>query len=166
MKTSKQPSISSSNFAPFISVEVLRASDISPVPSLNLKPKSCSPYKKSCWGNSKTEDQKGHKIQNRKIASKVLLGRSKRRNRSVCRDPTPSDIPSDSEIKLAVPLADDVTEEDEEGDANCLCCIVPVVSLKTSLERWLDMMCEMLQMGAHALCWYGGKLCLSEKRTV
>ena len=38
VKTSDQPSFSSSNFAPFISVEVLRVSVISPVPSLNLKP--------------------------------------------------------------------------------------------------------------------------------
>jgi hypothetical protein len=38
VKTSDQPSFSSSNFAPLISVEVLRASVISPVPSLNLKP--------------------------------------------------------------------------------------------------------------------------------
>jgi hypothetical protein len=28
-----------------------------------------------------------------------------------CRDPTPSDTPSDSDIELAVPLADDSTDE-------------------------------------------------------
>jgi len=38
VETSDQPTFSSSSFAPFISVEVVRASDISPVPSLNLKP--------------------------------------------------------------------------------------------------------------------------------
>jgi len=38
VKTSDQPSFTSSIFEPFISVEVLRASDISAVPSLNLKP--------------------------------------------------------------------------------------------------------------------------------
>jgi hypothetical protein len=38
VKTSDQPSFSFSNFSPFTSVEVLRASDIKPVPSLNLKP--------------------------------------------------------------------------------------------------------------------------------
>jgi hypothetical protein len=38
VKTSDQPSFSSSNFSPFTFVEVLRASDISRVPSLNLKP--------------------------------------------------------------------------------------------------------------------------------
>jgi hypothetical protein len=39
VKNSDQLSLSSSNFSPFTSVEVLRASDISSVPSLNLKPK-------------------------------------------------------------------------------------------------------------------------------
>jgi len=36
--TSDQPSISSLNFSPFSSVEAVRASVISPVPSLNLQP--------------------------------------------------------------------------------------------------------------------------------
>jgi len=38
IKTSDQPSFSSANFSPFTSAEVLRSSDISPVPNLNLKP--------------------------------------------------------------------------------------------------------------------------------
>ena len=38
LKTSDQPSFSSSNLSSFTFVEVLRASIISPVPSLNLKP--------------------------------------------------------------------------------------------------------------------------------
>jgi len=38
VKTSDQPSFSSANFSPFTSVEPLRASDISAVPSLNLQP--------------------------------------------------------------------------------------------------------------------------------
>jgi hypothetical protein len=37
-KTSDQSSFSSANFSPFNSAEALRSSDISPVPSLNLKP--------------------------------------------------------------------------------------------------------------------------------
>jgi hypothetical protein len=69
LKTSDQPSLNSSIFAQFISVEVPRASDISPVPSLNLKPNpsggttkkiTSSPYKKFVEANSKTENQKGH----------------------------------------------------------------------------------------------------------
>jgi len=55
VKTSDQPSFSSANFSPFTSAEALRSSDISPVPSLNLKPNprggtakkiTSSPYKK------------------------------------------------------------------------------------------------------------------------
>ena len=45
----------------------------------------------------------------------------KRRRRRVCRDPTPSDTPSDSDTDLAVPFADDSTEE-EEQDADCVLC--------------------------------------------
>jgi len=55
VKTSDQASFSSVNFSPFTSAEALRSSDISPVPSLNLKPNPrggttkkimTSPYKK------------------------------------------------------------------------------------------------------------------------
>ena len=38
MNTSDQPSFTSVYFSPLISAEALRASDISPVPSLNLQP--------------------------------------------------------------------------------------------------------------------------------
>ena len=34
----------------------------------------------------------------------------------VCRDPTSSDTPSDSETDLAVPFDDDSTEEEEQDD--------------------------------------------------
>jgi hypothetical protein len=44
----------------------------------------------------------------------------KRRKRRVCWDPTPSDTPSESDTELAVPLAHDATEEDEEQDADIL----------------------------------------------
>jgi len=37
VKTSDQPSFSSANFSPFTSAEALHASDISPVPNLNLQ---------------------------------------------------------------------------------------------------------------------------------
>ena len=40
VKTSDQPSFSSVYFSPFTFAEALRASDISPVPSLNLQPNS------------------------------------------------------------------------------------------------------------------------------
>ena len=52
----------------------------------------------------------------------VLLGPSKRRKERVCREPSPSDTPSDSDTDLAVPFADDLTEADEEQDANCAFC--------------------------------------------
>jgi hypothetical protein len=57
VKTSYQPSFSSPNVLLFTSAVVLRSSDISPVPSLNLKPNPhggtakkimSTPYKKFC----------------------------------------------------------------------------------------------------------------------
>jgi len=60
VKTSDQPS--------FTSAEALRSSNISPVPSLNLKPNphggmakkiTSSPYK-ICWANSEKENKIGH----------------------------------------------------------------------------------------------------------
>ena len=51
--------------------------------------------------------------------SNTLLGPSKRRNGVICRDPTPSDTPSDSDTDLTVPFADDSTEE-EEQDVDCV----------------------------------------------
>jgi hypothetical protein len=38
VKTGDQPSFGSANFSPFTSAEAFRASDISPVPNLNLQP--------------------------------------------------------------------------------------------------------------------------------
>jgi len=39
----------------------------------------------------------------------------------VCRDPHPSDTPSDSDTELTVPLAKDSTEEDKQ-DTDCVYC--------------------------------------------
>jgi hypothetical protein len=54
-------------------------------------------------------------------ALNALLGPSKRRKRRVCRDPPPSDTPPDSDTDLAVSLADDSMEGDEQ-DADCVFC--------------------------------------------
>jgi len=44
----------------------------------------------------------------------------KRRKKRVCRDPAPSDTPTDSDTDLAVPSDDDSMEEEQEAD--CLFC--------------------------------------------
>ena len=54
--------------------------------------------------------------------SNALLGPSKRRKRRACRDPAPSDTPSNSETDLDVPFADDSMEGEEEQDADCVFC--------------------------------------------
>jgi len=132
VKTSDQPSFSSANFSPFTSAEALRSSDISPVPSLNLKPNphggtamkiTSSPYKKFVEATQKKKIKQATKSKTSQPALNALLGPSKRRKRRVCRDPAPSDTPSDSDIDLAVPFADDSMEGDEEQDADCVFCI-------------------------------------------
>jgi len=127
---SEQPSFSSANFSPFSSTEALRSSDISPVPSLNLKPNprggtakkiTSSPYKKFVEATQKKKIKQATNSKTSRLALNVLLGPSKRQKRRVCRDPTPSDTPSDSDTDLAVPFADDSTE-DEEQDADFVFC--------------------------------------------
>ena len=46
----------------------------------------------------------------------------KRRKKRVCRDPAPSDTPSDSDTDLVVFFTDDSTEEDDEQDPDYLYC--------------------------------------------
>jgi hypothetical protein len=90
------------------------------VPSLNLKPNphggaakkiTSSPYKKIVEATQKMKIKQPIKSKTSRFASNVLLGPSERRKKRICRDPTPSDTPSDSDTDLAVPFADDSTEE-------------------------------------------------------
>jgi hypothetical protein len=69
VNTSDQPSSNSANFSPFTSAVPLRSSDISSVPSLNLKPNPCggtaktitsSPYKKFVEATLEKENQTGY----------------------------------------------------------------------------------------------------------
>jgi len=76
---------------------------------------------KFCWDNSKKIKQ-ATKSRTNWLALNALLGPSRRRKRRICRDPTPSDIPSDSNTALAVPFADDAIEK-EEPNADCVLCI-------------------------------------------
>jgi hypothetical protein len=116
---SDQPSSISANFSPFTSAVPLRSSDISSVPSLKLKPNPCggtpkkitsSPHKKFVEATQKKKIKQATKSKTNRLASNALLAPSKRRNRRVCRDPTPSDAPSHSDTDLAVPFAEDSTE--------------------------------------------------------
>jgi hypothetical protein len=112
--TSDQPSSSSVNFSPFTSAVSLRSSDISSVPSLNLKPKPrggtakkilSSPYKKFVEATQKKKIKQVAKSKTNQLALNALLGASKRRKGRVCQDPTPSD----SDTNLAVPFTENST---------------------------------------------------------
>ena len=158
VKTSDQPSFSSANFSPFTSAEALRSSDISPVPSLNLRPNprggtakkiTSSPYKKFVEATKKKIIKHATKSKISRLASNALLGPSKRGKRRVCRNPTPSNTPSDSDPDLAVPIADDSTEEDEEQDADCVFC-TGRFSEDHNGEDWIR--CAKCFRWAHTLC--------------
>jgi len=124
VKTSNQPSFSSANFSLFISTEALRSSDISPVPSLNLKPnarggtakKISSPYKKFVEATQKKKIKQATKSKTSQPASNALLGPSKRRKRRVCRDPAPSDTLSDSEQDADCVFCTGCFSEDHNGE--------------------------------------------------
>jgi hypothetical protein len=68
VKTSEQLSVNPGNFTSFTSAEVLRESDISPVPSLKLQPIPRGGTVKNnefifqmfCCGKSETENKTGH----------------------------------------------------------------------------------------------------------
>jgi hypothetical protein len=107
VNTSDQPSSSSANFSLFISAVPLRSSDISSVPGLNLKPNPHGGTAKKIEASQK-EKIKQATTKTNHLASNVLPGPSKRWNRRVCQDPTPSDTTSDSDTGLAVPFADDL----------------------------------------------------------
>ena len=157
VKNSNQPSFSSSNFSPFTSAEVLLASDISAVPSLNLQPnprgKIVKKIKSSSYRNfvGSTQNKKikqATKSQSNRLESNALLGPSKRRKRMVCRDPTPSDTPSDSDTDLTVPFSDDSTE-DKEQDADFVHC-TGRFSEDHNIGEWIR--CAKYFRRAHTLC--------------
>jgi len=86
VKTRDQPSFISANFSPFTSADALRSSDISPVPSLNLKPNphggtakkiTSSPYKIFVEANQKKKIKQATKSKTSQPASNALLGPSK-----------------------------------------------------------------------------------------
>ena len=83
-----------------------------------------------------------------RLAPNALLGPSKRRNRGVCRDPTPSDIPSNSDTDLNFPFADDSTEEKEQ-DADCV-FRTGRFSEDHNVEEWIQ--CAKYFRWAHTLC--------------
>jgi hypothetical protein len=156
-KTSYQPSFSSFNFSPFSSAEAPHASDISVVPSLNLKPNPrggtvkkiiSSSYRNFDVATQKKKIKQATKPKSNQLGSNTLLGPSKRRKRLVCRDPTASDTPSDSDTHLTLPFANDSTEE-EEQDADCVFC-TGRFSEDHNVEEWIRF--AKYFRWAHILC--------------
>jgi len=85
VNTSDQPSFSSVYFSLLTSAEALRASDISPMPSLNLQPNTCdgtakkilnSPYKQFVAATQKIKQ--ATKSKTNRLATNAVLGPSKR----------------------------------------------------------------------------------------
>jgi len=112
-------------------------------------------YSKYVGTTQKKKITQATKSNTSRLGSNALLGPSKRRKRRVCRDPTPFDTPSDSETDLAVPFDDDSTEKEQDAD------FVYCIGLFSEDHKGeMDMMSEIFQMGAHTLCWYGGRFYL------
>jgi hypothetical protein len=87
VNTNDQQSSSSANFSPFISAVPLRSSDISSVPSLNLKPNprvgatkniTRSPCKRIVEATQKKKIKQATASKTNRLASNGLLGPSKR----------------------------------------------------------------------------------------
>ena len=102
---------------------------------------------KSCWGNTEKENQQTNKSKTNRLLLNGLLVPSKRKKRRVCRCPTPSDTSSDSDTDLAVPLAEDFTEE--EQDADCVFCTGRFSEDHNGEER---IRCAKHFRWAHTLC--------------
>jgi hypothetical protein len=128
------------------------------VSSLNLKPHLRGRTAKKITGTPKTktleETQKKNikqatKSKTKRFVSNALLGPSKRLKRRVCRHPAPSDTTPDSDTELAVAVADDSTEVDDEQDADCLYC-TGHFSEDHNGEDW--MRCQKCFSWAHILC--------------
>ena len=66
----------------------------------------------------------------------------------VCRDPTPSDTPSDSDTDLTSPFADDSTKA-EEKDSDCMLC-TGRFSEDHNVEEWIR--CAKYFRWAQTLC--------------
>jgi len=86
VKTSHQPLFNSVSFSPFSSAEAVRASDISPQPSLNLQPYTrggttkkitSSSYRKFVGATQKNKIKQTTKSKTNTLALNALLGPSK-----------------------------------------------------------------------------------------
>ena len=124
--------------------------------SLNLQPnprggtvkKIISSYKNFVETTHKKKIKQATKSKTNQFASNALLGSSKRQNRVVCWDPTPSDTPSDSDSDVTVPFTADSTEE-EEQDADCVFRTCRF-SEDHNVEEWKR--CAKYFRWAHTLC--------------
>jgi len=73
----------------------------------------------------------------------------------VCRDPTPSDTPSDWDSNRTVPFADD-SKDEEEQDADCVLYTGRFSEDRNVLvEEWIR--CAKYFRWTDTLCWYGGR---------
>jgi ABC-type oligopeptide transport system ATPase subunit len=75
-----------------------------------------SPYKKIVEATQKKKIKQATKSKTNWLALNAVLGPSKRQKRRVCRDPTSSDTPSDSDTDPAVPFTGRFSEDHNEED--------------------------------------------------
>jgi hypothetical protein len=138
----------------------LRPSDISFVPSRNLKPNprggtanKMSSYYEKLLTQLRTR-RSNRPLNSKPIGLRRMLFLVLQEGRwGFCRDPAPSDTPSRSDMTwLFLPLM----IGRKKRYITLTVCSALLVVLKTTM----DTMCEMFQIGAQTLCWCGGRLCL------
>jgi len=141
VNTSDQPSFSSVYFSPFTSAEAVRASDISPVPNLNLQPNtrggtakktSNSPYRKSVGATQKKNIKQATKSKTNRLASNALLGPSKRQKRGFAGLQLRLTL---YKIRTQTYLFFPLKIRQKKRNNTLAVCSVLVVSLKTTMEK-------------------------------
>jgi hypothetical protein len=124
----------------------------------NLKPNLCggtakkitsSLHKKIVEETQKNKIKQATKSRTKQFVLNARVGPSKGLKRRVRWDATPSDSTPDSDTELAVTVADDSTEVDDEQDADCLYC-TGRSSGDHNGEDWIR--CQKCFSWAHALC--------------
>jgi len=162
VKTSNEPSFNSVNFSPFTSAEALRASDISAVPSLNLQPNphggTANKITNSSYRNFVGTTQKNRPLNPKPIDLVRMLFLVLQKDRR-------EGLPGLNSVWHSIrfrhwPKCSFRWRFDKRRGTRRWLCVLYWSFLWRPQCRRVETMCEIFQMGAHTLCWYGGRFCL------
>ena len=161
---SYQPSLSSANFLPFTSAEALWSSEISPLPSLNLKPNPNGATAKKITSSLCKKKKIVETTQKKKIKHPNPVGL--RRMLFLVKKTEEKGLPGSNSVWHLIGIGHWPScsfrwrVDGGRWETRCWLCVLYWSFLSRPQWRRLDTMCEMFQMDAHTLCWYGGRFCL------